>query len=80
MNLLKLTKVLFCVMVARSMIPQFVVGIHPIAFIIEIFKTNHSIVELPCTIFKGGLISEVIQLNFRYSEKATKFRKNIPFH
>ena len=52
-------------MVARSMIPQFVVGIHPIAFIIEIFKTNHSIVELPCAIFKGGSISEVISAKFK---------------
>ena len=52
-------------MVAWSMIPQFVVRIHPIAFIVEIFKTNHSIVELPCAIFKGGLISEVISVKFQ---------------
>lgn len=49
---LLLTKILLCVMVTWSMIPQFVIGIHPIALIIEIFKTYHSIVQFPGTVLE----------------------------
>lgn len=37
-----LTKVLFCVVIARAVVPEFVVRIHPVAFVVQILKPNNS--------------------------------------
>ena len=54
-----LTKIFLCVMITGSMVSQLVVGIHPIAFIIEVLESYHPIVEL-----SGAIFEELVALSF----------------
>lgn len=42
-------------MVAWSMIPQFVVGVHPISFIVEVFETYYPVVQ-----FSGAVPEQLV--------------------
>ena len=37
-------------MITWSMVPKFVIRIHPITFVVKIFKSYDPIIEFPCTI------------------------------
>lgn len=45
-------------MITWPMISKFVVGIHPISFIVKIFKSHHSVVHFP-----GAILEDFIGLS-----------------
>ena len=47
-----LTEILFCVVVARAMVSQFVIGVHPVPFVIEVLEADDSVVELAGAVTK----------------------------
>ena len=51
----KLTKVFLGVMITGSVVPKFVVWVHPVALVVEVLKAHHSVVKFSGTVFKKVL-------------------------
>jgi hypothetical protein len=55
MHALELTELLLCVVVARPMLSEFVVRVHPVTVVVHVLKAHDAVVEIPCAVAEHRL-------------------------